>query len=225
MTPAPLEGTAAVASVFDRVVASYETVGPPFFDHFGALLVDQVGLHPGGRAEVADICGLSLPAASVDVVLCGFALFFLPDPPGALHSWARLLRPGGRLGVSTWGREDEVFGGLRDELARLGVDSRPAGQAYDDAAVLGSTLEQSGLVDVAVASVSLDLVLADVDELLRWGRTHGMRGWLDQLDEAGTAWLRAVLSERWPGEVPMSWQAHLAVAGRPAGPDRQRGGC
>lgn len=267
MTDRQLGATAAVAAVFDRVAASYETVGPPFFDHVGPLLVEHADVRrgdrvvdlaagsgsvsipalsaagPGGsllavdlaegmvqrlaarlagsghqdaRVAVGDISqDLALASASVDVVLCGFALFFLPDPPAALRSWRALLRPGGRLAVSTWGREDVVFGALRDQLRTLGVDSRPRGEAYDDPDVLRAALLDAGLVDVGVTTVAVNLTLTGVDELLAWGRTHGVRGWLDQLDADATAGLRATLLARWPSEIAMTWQAHLA-AGRQA---------
>lgn len=261
-----MTGPPEVAALFHRVASTYETVGPPFFDHFGALLVEHAGVrrgdrvvdlaagsgavtvpalaatgtsgsllavdlaegmvgrlrarlgasgHPDATAIVGDVSTLALPGGSADVVLCGFALFFLPDPPAALQSWCRALAPGGRLAVSTWGREDEVFGALREEIGRLGVDSRPRGEYYDDGAVLRSALQHAGLSDVQVLTVHLDLDLTDVDDLLRWGRTHGVRGWLDQLDDAQTGRLVSALSARWPGRVAMTWQAHLAVGTRP----------
>lgn len=257
-----------VAAVFDRVSATYETVGPPFFDHFGRLLVEHAGVRPGDRVldlasgsgavalpalavagdrgsllavdlapgmvdrlagrlgeleprdaravvgDIADPAGLRLSADSFDVVLCGFALFFLPDPPAALAGWVRLLRTGGTLAVSTWGRVDQVFGVLRDEIGALGVDTRPQGEAYDAPAVLAAQLRAVGLASVEVTTISVDVPLADVDELLRWGATHGVRGWLDQLDADRTARLRASLTARWPGAVVMNWQAHLAVGRR-----------
>jgi len=174
--------------------------------------------HPDARVVRGDAAAPQVPGRPFDVVLCGFALFFLPDPPAALRSWTwLLLRPGGRLGLSTWGRQDEVFDALRDALVTLGVDARPRGQAYDDAALLRTTLQQAGLADVEVTSASLDLALADVDELLRWAGTHGSRAWLAQLDDVGTARLRAMLAERWPMTVPMTWQAHLATGVSAAG--------
>lgn len=254
-----------VAAIFDRVASFYETVGPPFFDHFGTLLVEHAGVRPGdrvldlasgsgsvslpalaaagergtllavdlapgmvdrlaarleqlgardARAVAADISDLQLTPDTFDAVLCGFALFFLPDPPTALRSWVRLLSTGGTLAVSTWGREDRVFTALRDEVGALGVESRPKGQAYDDPAVLASELRAAGLSAVEVTTVSVAVPLHDVDELLRWGATHGVRGWLDQLDPGRLARLRSSLVRRWPGEVVMTWQAHLAVGRR-----------
>jgi SAM-dependent methyltransferase len=258
---------AAMAAVFDRVASSYETVGPPFFEHFGIRLVERAGArrgdrvldlaagtgalalpalaaagatgsllaidlsaamvsrltewlsasgHPDATAVVGDIAHLDREPASADVVLCGFGLFFLPDPPAALRQWRQLLAPGGRLAVSTWARADPVFEAVRDELARLGVNSRSRGEAYDDGPALLLALRRAGLTDVRVSSVSLDIVLADVGELLRWSGTHGARVWLDQLDDEQIASLTSALFERWPGEVAMTWQAHLAVGMRSA---------
>ena len=43
---------------------------------------------------------LPFPAASFDVVLCQLGLQFFPDRPRALRQMARVLRPGGRAGLS-----------------------------------------------------------------------------------------------------------------------------
>lgn len=102
--------------------------------------------------------------------------------PSALRAWRQAVRPGGTVAVSTWGREDEVFGALRDALA-----------------------------EVAVSTVVLDLRLPDVDALLQWAGTHGGRAWLAQLDAEGRARLARRLRERWPGELVMTWHAHLAA--------------
>lgn len=173
--------------------------------------------HPHARAVVGDIGSLGPATGPVDVVLCGFALFFLPEPHAALQSWIALLRPGGRLAVSTWGREDPVFAALRADLADLGVDTTRRTETYDDAASLRTALEAVGLQEASVLSVELDLRLRDVDELLEWASTHGAWGWLQQLDGLRTARLRASLTERCPGPVLMTWQAHLASAARPPG--------
>lgn len=82
--------------------------------------------HPRAEPALGDAARLARPDGHADVVLCGFALFFLPDPAAALREWSRVLRPAGRLGISTWGREAEVFTAVRTAVGELGVDSRPA---------------------------------------------------------------------------------------------------
>jgi SAM-dependent methyltransferase len=41
--------------------------------------------------------------ASFDAVQCCFGIFFFPDMPATLRKMWRLLRPGGRLSIVTWG--------------------------------------------------------------------------------------------------------------------------
>ena len=50
---------------------------------------------PSWRRIAADRC--RSPMATFDAVLCVDAINHLPDRPGTLTEWARLLRPGGRL--------------------------------------------------------------------------------------------------------------------------------
>lgn len=171
--------------------------------------------HRAVRVLQADAADPPAEQASADVVLCGFGLFFMPDPPAVLQRWVRLLAPGGRLAVSTWGRPDDAFLFVRDQCRALGARLPGGGQAYDDAAVLAQALALAGLQGVHVLSVVHDLVLSDAEQLLRWCASHGARAWLEQLDQAADERLLAAVRERWPGPVPMSWQAHLAVAHRP----------
>jgi SAM-dependent methyltransferase len=50
-----------------------------------------------------DYRALGFPDGSFDVVLCSFAIFLVPDMPGALTELWRMVAPGGRLGVTSWG--------------------------------------------------------------------------------------------------------------------------
>ena len=52
-----------------------------------------------------DFRALGSPDGAFDVVLCSFAIFLVPDMPGALTELWRMVAPGGRLGVTSWGPE------------------------------------------------------------------------------------------------------------------------
>jgi len=45
-------------------------------------------------------------AARFDIGLCALGLMYFPDPEDALAQLCRVLRPGGRVTVSVWGRRD-----------------------------------------------------------------------------------------------------------------------
>lgn len=52
--------------------------------------------------QQADASALPLPDGSVDVVYCQQGLQFFPDPESALEQAARVLVPGGRIGLAVW---------------------------------------------------------------------------------------------------------------------------
>ncbi len=51
----------------------------------------------------ADARSTGLASASFDCVICVFGVFFAPDMPAFMGEMWRLVRPGGRLAVTTWG--------------------------------------------------------------------------------------------------------------------------
>ena len=62
---------------------------------------------PHVSARLGDVSAPELPDAQWDVVASSLVLLFLPEPAGAVRRWAGLLAPGGRLGVTTFGAQDE----------------------------------------------------------------------------------------------------------------------
>ncbi|GLI95810.1 class I SAM-dependent methyltransferase [Methylocystis echinoides] len=53
--------------------------------------------------KAADMLSLGYPDASFDIVVCVFGIFFVPDMVAAAKELWRMLRPGGRLAITTWG--------------------------------------------------------------------------------------------------------------------------
>jgi ubiquinone/menaquinone biosynthesis C-methylase UbiE len=52
-----------------------------------------------------DFRSLGHPDGVFDAVLCSFAIFLVPDMPSTLAELWRMVAPGGRLGVTSWGPE------------------------------------------------------------------------------------------------------------------------
>lgn len=65
---------------------------------------------PSASFIVADATATWLPAAAMDAVVCIDALQLVPDRTGLLSEAGRILRPGGRLVLTTWERRDGTRG-------------------------------------------------------------------------------------------------------------------
>jgi len=87
--------------------------------------------HDGASLPIARVLGsaqrLPLPAASVDVVTCGFGIAFFPDLAGALAEMRRVLRPAGHLALSWW-RFDEPTPWVEAQRIRSALNTEFARQ-------------------------------------------------------------------------------------------------
>ncbi|QPK63218.1 class I SAM-dependent methyltransferase [Methylomonas sp. LL1] len=53
--------------------------------------------------RVDDMLALGYPDHSFDAVVCVFGIFFVPDMNAAVRELWRMVKPGGRLAITTWG--------------------------------------------------------------------------------------------------------------------------
>lgn len=84
---------------------------------------------------------IPFPDASFDAILCECAFCTFPDKPTAAAEFARVLKPGGRVGLSDLTRSGPLPGELEGLLAWIAciADARPVGEyvAYLEAACFG----------------------------------------------------------------------------------------
>ena len=58
--------------------------------------VDNIDLHQ------MDAENLAFPDNQFDLLLCGFGVFFLPDPYNSVRKWSQVLKPGATIMLSTF---------------------------------------------------------------------------------------------------------------------------
>jgi ubiquinone/menaquinone biosynthesis C-methylase UbiE len=150
----------------------------------------------------ADVLDLGLPAASFDVVLCVFGIFFVPDMQAAVRELWRLVAPGGRLAITTWGQQTfeplnsifwDAVGEVRPELRQAFAPwdriVRPEAlrELHESAGVAApGIIAEPGTHPVPSPENAWTLVLGS-----------GYRGTLEQLDAATRERLREVVLTRW----------------------------
>ena len=136
---------------------------------------------PWVEVRVGDAQAPDLPPASYDVVASSLVLFFLTDPVAALRRWADLLRPGGRLGVTTFGRQDprwhEIDAVFEPYLPPSLKDARTSGATgpFESDEGVEALLVDAGLVDVRTARGTVEVRFRDVEHLLEFTWSHGQR--------------------------------------------------
>ena len=111
------------------------------------------------RAEVMDGQALGLEDESFDPGTSTFGLIFFPAPLAGLRELRRVLRPGGGVGIASWGMTRAGLPQLiRAALARavpdLPAPPPPRWARLCEAAGLGQALRAAGFADVVVHEVT-----------------------------------------------------------------------
>lgn len=105
--------------------------------------------------QIADMSRLDLPAGGFDAVVSSFNLFALADMVGLARRFHALLRPGGRLAVTTWGAQVlEPFHGFWQEAVRREAPehyrARPRWQVIAEPLALARLLAEAGFPETEV---------------------------------------------------------------------------
>lgn len=140
-----------------------------------AAHLGQVTTH---RADVSD----PDPAwGTFDVVAASLVLFFLPDPPRALRRWADRVTNGGRIGISTFGPQDEVWRAVDASFAPYlppqMLDARTSGAKgpFSSDAAVEELFGGADIGQVRTATSPVTVAFDDVDQWRRWSMTTGQR--------------------------------------------------
>lgn len=143
---------------------------------------------------------LMFPDASFDYVLCGFAIFFFPHLEQALSEFFRVLRPGGKVGITVAQNLDTLshwYGEhITDYHMRYQIPLSVGCGAGSNYAELPRYLTQAGFSDMHVFEEQADFVYANAQEWWDALWTHGPRYALDHMSPEILAQFKAEVFER-----------------------------
>jgi ubiquinone/menaquinone biosynthesis C-methylase UbiE len=170
-------------------------VGIDITERMASLTRDEISHRGDDHAEVLVADGESLPFAShsFDVITCGNSLNFFHDTVGALKEMHRVLRSGGRIGITLVAKRSpgEAMIDFFPEMARrhLPPDSthRPRPRELD----VESLLSNAGFDVVDVGTAEATFEFPDEESWWSWASTHGDRVFFDLLDRDSLQTLKA----------------------------------
>jgi O-methyltransferase / aklanonic acid methyltransferase len=125
--------------------------------------IERRELHQA-EARQMDAEHLTFPDASFDFVICGFSLQFFPHLAQALSEFRRVLKPGGQIAVTTWGRDDERWDWYDDLRKAHGAVLKLGSQSLDKPEEIQRWFSQAGFVDIQINTKELDMIFVDEEE-------------------------------------------------------------
>ncbi len=167
-------------------------------------LAQEAELPPGSAPVTYVVDDAQTPDADrgpVDAVSASLVLFFLPDPQGAVAAWRTLLAPGGRVGITTFGPQDERWLRIDDlftpHLPPGLLDARTSGTRgpFASAAGMDDLLGSAGFEDVVTVEEQIEVRFAGPSSWHDFTWSTGQRAmWLAVPDEQRPA-VRAAAEE------------------------------
>ena len=144
----------------------------------------------------------AVPDGTFDIVASSLVLFFLPDPDAALRSWHRALRPGGRLGVSTFGELSDSWRAVDATFAPFlppgmaDPRTRDAETPFGSDACMERLVAGAGFTEVHTTTLTVPVRFDDEEQWYRWTMSTGQRRMWAAVPEPQRAGVRAAAEER-----------------------------
>ncbi|MCU0553058.1 MAG: class I SAM-dependent methyltransferase [Leptolyngbya sp. Prado105] len=132
---------------------------------------------------------LGLPDESFDAIVCVFGIFFVPDMVAGIRELLRMLRPGGKMAITSWGEKvfepaNRVFwDAVRMERPDLVKQFTPWDRIRE-LDLLKALLEAGGATQVEVFAEAGTHPLVTPEDWWTMCLGGGCRGTIDQLDAA-----------------------------------------
>jgi ubiquinone/menaquinone biosynthesis C-methylase UbiE len=143
--------------------------------------LENVEFHAG------DMLDLRVPESHFDAVVCVFGIFFVPDMPAAVRALWQVVRPGGKLAITTWGPRffepatTAFWNAIREVRPDLYKGFNPWDRICDPPSVL-ALLRDGGVEQAEVVAEAGEHPIPSAQAWWSAVVGSGYRGTLEQLD-------------------------------------------
>jgi ubiquinone/menaquinone biosynthesis C-methylase UbiE len=137
-----------------------------------------------------DAENLDFPDASFDLVLAGFCIFFFTDPNQAFQEMHRVLKPKGKIVLSTWIKTEdrrkwigELTKSHLSSEAQIQEAFRLLPKGFDSPAEIEKSVALAGFVDTNFQEEKKEFFYTDEEQWWRAQGSHGIRSVLEYIEK------------------------------------------
>ena len=136
--------------------------------------------------RLADMTALGYPDHCFDAVVSVFSIFFVPDMEGLVRELWRMVRPGGKLAVTTWGPRifEPAYSRWLAAIRRERPDLHNAFNPWDritDVESVRRLLRDGGVISADVAAEDAVQLLRSAEDWWPIALGSGLRWTIDQM--------------------------------------------
>ena len=142
---------------------------------------------PNVEFHLADMTSLDYPDGNFDAVVSVFSIFFVPDMEGLVRELWRMVRPGGKLAVTTWGPRifEPAYSRWQTAIKRERPELHSAFNPWDcitDVESVRRLLYEGGVANAEVMAEEGFQTLRSADDWWIIARGSGLRWTIDQME-------------------------------------------
>jgi len=137
--------------------------------------------------RMGDMLDTGFEDASFDAVICVFGIFFVPDMPAAIRELVRVLRPGGKLAITTWGADlfepaNSVFWNAVREVKPELYKGFSLWDRITEPAMLKAMLKEGGVSEAWIVAEPGTHPITSAEDWWTMVLGSGYRGTIEQME-------------------------------------------